>query len=154
MHVNKEKCRHNHYLEGNAGIRVDPQVRSASRRVSKLEHQLFLWNPMHLSAVQYKSVCSLLRKTVLNPKKTAGSRLGPKTVRTTTLRLCNQQEHSAATRRLLSRSAVSEESMAANVLSHPHRFILVSDLDWTMVRDPGMLGSTCDAYRFKRHCVH
>ena len=95
---------------------------------------------MHLSAVQYKSVCSLLRKTVVDPKKTAGSRLGLKTVRTTTLCLWNQQEHSAATRRLLSRSAVNEESMAANVLAHPHRFILVSDLDWTMVRDPGMIG--------------
>ena len=43
-------------------------------------------------------------------------------------------KHRNNTRRLTVRSSINNESMAASVLSKPHRFILVSDLDWTMVR--------------------
>lgn len=91
---------------------------------------------MYTGAVQFKNIGSLFRKTVVDPKKTAVSRVGPTIVRTSTVCLLNQRNHSAAARLSVCRSAVSEGSMAANVLSHPHRFILVSDLDWTMVRDP------------------
>ena len=31
------------------------------------------------------------------------------------------------------KEATQQSEMAASVLSKPHRFILVSDLDWTMV---------------------
>ena len=43
--------------------------------------------------------------------------------------LTNGQRHSCRTR-----SASKLTGMAQSVLAKPHRFILVSDLDWTMVR--------------------
>lgn len=90
---------------------------------------------MQTKAAQAKSIGLNVTNKFLAPQRTTATRVGPAPGRKFTPCDWGERYQIALARGVKSRGAVKEANMASNVLSHPHRFILVSDLDWTMVRD-------------------
>lgn len=90
---------------------------------------------MQTKAAQARYIGLNVTKELLAPHRTVAARVGPTPGRFFTPCEWGERYQFAVAREVKSRGAVNEGNMASNVLSHPHRFILVSDLDWTMVRD-------------------